>query len=58
MSEAREIAARMLGNEEAELLVRGRQEYMLRNEAPSAVPPPPLVQPRREGWWNKLFGPG
>ena len=56
MSQAREIAARMLGKEEAELLVRGRQEYMLRNDPPSAVPPPPQVEPRREGWWNKLFG--
>ena len=56
MSKAREIAERMLGREEAELLVRGRQEHMLRNALPSAVPPLPSVEPRREGWWQKLFG--
>lgn len=55
MSEARQIAERMLGREEADLLVRGRQERMLRNEPPSAVPPLPQVEPRREGWWQKLF---
>ena len=56
MSQAREIAERMLGRDEAELLVRGRQECILRNELPSAVPPLPDVEPRREGWINKLFG--
>lgn len=56
MSKARAIAERMLGREEAELLVRGRQECMLRNDLPSAVPPPPQVEPRREGWFQKLFG--
>ena len=55
MSKAREIAERMLGREEAQLLVRGRQECMLRNDPPSAVPPLPAVEPRREGWWQKLF---
>jgi protein-tyrosine phosphatase len=55
MSEAREIAARMLGPEEADLLVRGRQECMLRNDPPSAVPPLPERAPRREGWLRKLF---
>jgi len=56
MSQAREIAERMLGPEEAELLVRGRQERILRNEPPSSVPPLPDVEPRREGWFSKLFG--
>ena len=56
LSKARDIAERMLGREEAELLVRGRQECMLRDVLPSAVPPLPAVQPRREGWWQKLFG--
>lgn len=56
LSKARDIAERMLGREEAELLVRGRQECMLRDALPSAVPPLPAVQPRREGWWQKLFG--
>ena len=56
MSRAREIAERMLGAEEAQRLVRGRQEQMLRNDLPSAVPPPPEVEPRREGWLQRLFG--
>lgn len=56
MSKARDIAERALGKEEAERLVRGRQEQMLRNELPSAVQPPPA---RAEGhggsWWKNLF---
>jgi len=60
MSKARQIAERALGREEAELLVRGRQEYMLRNELPSAVPPLPEVERKRGGggggWWKSLFG--
>lgn len=61
MSKARAIAERTLGKEEAELLVRGRQERMLRNELPSSVPPPPFVETRAGtgsggGWWQKLFG--
>lgn len=54
MSKARELAERMLGREEADLLVRGRQEMMLKNAAPSTVPPPPRVEPR-VGWWKGLF---
>lgn len=56
MAEAREIAQRMLGREEADRMVRGRQEQMLRNDPPSAVPPPPTVEPKRAGWWQGLFG--
>jgi protein-tyrosine phosphatase len=56
MAQAREIAERTLGREEADLLVRGRQEQMLRNELPSAVPAPPMVEPRRTGWLQSLFG--
>lgn len=60
MSKARDIAERMLGKEEAQLLVRGRQECMLRNELPSATPPLPQVEQPAEssggGWWQKLFG--
>jgi protein-tyrosine phosphatase len=55
MSPARQIAERMLGREEAELLVRGRQECILRNELPSAVPPLPQVEQRRGSWWQGLF---
>jgi len=61
MSKARDIAERKLGREEAQLLVRGRQECMLRNDLPSAVPPLPSdseeVEPQRGGGWlQKLFG--
>jgi hypothetical protein len=45
----------MLGREEAQLLVRGRQECMLRNDPPSAVPPLPQVERRRSRWWDGLF---
>lgn len=55
MSKAREVAERMLGREEADLLVRGRQEMMLQNAAPSTVPAPPRVEPRAS-WWKGLFG--
>jgi protein-tyrosine phosphatase len=55
MSEAREIAARMLGREEADLLVRGRQQMILDDALPSTVPAPPLAPPKRS-WWKGLFG--
>jgi protein-tyrosine phosphatase len=58
MSKARDIAERMLGREEAELLVRGRQECILRNELPSAVPPLPEVEQRHGSWWKRLFRTG
>jgi protein-tyrosine phosphatase len=58
LSRAKAIAERMLGPEEAELLVRGRQEYILRNELPSAVPPPPQVEQRGGKWWQRLFAVG
>lgn len=57
MSKARDIAERMLGREEAELLVRGRQEHILKNSLPSTVPPPPTVEKAESGgWWRGLFG--
>lgn len=55
MSQARDVAERMLGREEAQLLVRGRPQKILDNALPSTVPPPPRVE-RREGWWRGLFG--
>lgn len=56
MSKARDIAERMLGREEAALLVRGRQEMMLRNALPSTVPQPPLKSERSGGsWWKGLL---
>lgn len=55
MSKARDVAERMLGSAEAQLLVRGRQEKILANALPSAVPPPPRVE-RRERWWRGLLG--
>jgi protein-tyrosine phosphatase len=55
MAQAREVAAGIVGAEEAQRLVRGRQEQMLRDEPPSAVPPPPEAAPRREGWLRRLL---
>jgi protein-tyrosine phosphatase len=55
MSKARQIAERMLGREEAELLVRGRQEKILENALPSDVPSPPQVERQEKGWWQGLF---
>lgn len=55
MSQAREIAARMLGPEEAQLLVQGRQQKILENAPPSEVPSPPQVEPRKESWLQGLF---
>lgn len=56
MAQARELAARIVGAEESQRLVRGRQEQMLRNDPPSAVPPPPEGALRSGGWLRKLFG--
>lgn len=55
LSQAREIAERMLGREEAAMLVRGRQQKILEDAPPSEVPPPPCVERRRTGWWQGLF---
>jgi len=56
MSKARDIAERMLGREEAELLVRGRPEKILQNALPSEVPPLPQVERVEKSWWKGLFG--
>jgi protein-tyrosine phosphatase len=64
MSKARDIAERMLGREEAELLVQGRPQKILENALPSQVTPPPSQMspqprvdlPKERGWWRSLFG--
>lgn len=58
MAQARQIAERRLGRAEADLLVRGRQELMLRNALPSSVPPLPQVQRRETSWWKGVFSRG
>jgi protein-tyrosine phosphatase len=59
MEKAAEIAQRMLGKEEAALLMRGRQQKILENALPSTVPPPPRVEaPAKKGWLHGLFGRG
>ncbi|MDB5861541.1 MAG: Tyrosine-protein phosphatase YwqE [Ramlibacter sp.] len=55
MSQAREIAERMLGREEADLLVEGRQRQVLANALPSAVPPLPVRRKQGDGWLNRLL---
>lgn len=59
MSKARDIAERMVGREEAQLLVQGRQALILQNALPSAVPPPPQSSSPRTGrGWKSWFGLG
>lgn len=55
LSEAKAIAERMLGHEEAQLLVEGRPALLLDNALPSAVPPLPAQRPAK-GLWQGLFG--
>jgi protein-tyrosine phosphatase len=55
MSEARKIAERLLGKEEADLLVEGRQRKILENALPSAVPPLPSRPQQGNGWLSRLF---
>ena len=55
MSQAKEIAQRMLGREEAELLVQGRQQCILDNALPSTAPPLPQGERREKSWLKSLF---
>jgi protein-tyrosine phosphatase len=54
MSKAKVVAERLLGNDEAELLVRGRQVALLKNLHPAGVPPLPAGKDAY-GWWTKLL---
>jgi len=57
MSEAKAIAERLLGKEEAQLLVEGRQTALLSNSSAASVPMLPAQRPRSQGWgwWHKLL---
>lgn len=57
LSHARDVAARHLGQEEADLLVIGRPGNILQNIAPDSVVPPPGLHPdakakSRKNWLN------
>ena len=54
MSEAKAIAERMLGRDEAELLVIGRQTALMQDASPAIVPPLP-ARKASKGWWRGLF---
>ena len=54
LSEAKAIAERMLGREEAELLVLGRQTALMNNASPGDVPALP-ARTVSKGWWRGLF---
>lgn len=54
MSEAKAIAEKLLGAEEAQLLVEGRQTALLNDASPSSVPPLP-ARKASKGWWRGLF---
>lgn len=56
MSEAKVIAEKLLGREEAQLLVEGRQAALLQNVAPGSVAPLPARSSSAPGWWGKVFG--
>jgi protein-tyrosine phosphatase len=58
MSEAKVIAERLLGREEAQLLVEGRQTAVLGNLPPSDVPPLPASKASNGNWWNRLLSRG
>ena len=55
MSEARQVAERLLGKDEAAQLVVGRQRKILENALPSSVAPLPARQPTPDGWLARLF---
>jgi protein-tyrosine phosphatase len=57
LSEARAIAERLLGRDEALLLVEGRQSAVLNDLPPSEVPPLP-ARKASNGWWQRVFGRG
>jgi len=55
LSEARAVAERLLGREEADLLVQGRPAALLRNEPPSRIAPLPIRKTAPGTWWKRLF---
>ena len=55
LSEARAVAERMLGAEEARRLVLDRPRAILDDLLPDRVTPPPEVAPRRGGWLQRLW---
>ena len=54
LSQAKAIAERLLGAEEALLLVEGRQTALMSNACPANVPPLPAGKVS-EGWWKRFF---
>lgn len=55
LSEAVAIAERLLGAEEAQLLVEGRPAAIMANTPPSEVAPLPARQASDRAWWRKLL---
>lgn len=59
LAEARDVAARRLGEEEATHLVSTRPQGILDNLPPSKLPAPPVPKAARAGeggFWQRLFG--
>lgn len=60
LAEARNAAARRLGDAEAEHLVCSRPQGVLDNRAPATLPPLPAVgnsaRPLHSSFWRRLFG--
>ena len=57
MSEAKAVAERFLGREEANLLVRGRQTALMDDMPAAQVPPLPAARKgSTQRWWSSLLG--
>lgn len=60
LSEARDAAAALLGEQEASLMVLQRPQSILQHQSPDSLPPPPGLRPGgkapREKRWFKLKG--
>ena len=54
LSQAKAIAERLLGRDEAQLLVEGRQVALMNDVSPANVPPLP-ARNASKGWWRGLF---
>ena len=55
LSEARAVAERLLGREEATQLVQGRPTALMNNVAPSQVSPLPARKAAHKSWWRVLL---
>jgi protein-tyrosine phosphatase len=55
LSEARDVAEKLLGRDEAQQLVHGRQTALMSNLPPSQVAPLPAGKTSDTSWWRNLL---